>query len=55
MQEREIRYIDRPHRFETDPHSNAGNCRCGMAESWRYHQSLLARWWMSLTGRRNWR
>lgn len=44
-------YIDRSHRFTEDPHSNARNCRCGMAAQWRFHQP----WWWRWTHSRKWR
>ena len=44
-------YIDRPHRFDEDPYSNARNCRCGMAAAWRFHQP----WWWRWTHSRKWR
>lgn len=43
--------IDLPHLFVQDRHSGAGNCVCGMASGWRFHQP----WWWRILHRRPWR
>ena len=46
------RYMNRAHRYDEDPHSNARNCRCGMGSAWRFHQPW---WWRWLNPGARWR